>query len=697
MRSEVAFIILSDGPCDSSSFRPNDDQSQWWSRRDALVRIVRAACYKDSQHLPASSVHSVQIVFHSEKDRTDHATRSTNKEKHAAYPHSIGLSFIQPVRLARSTVPTLTEQALIRSWKMSFQQTESLRSSNSRSTSDFLSSWIWPLQSHNDPKNNSAAQLIIGKKQMIQAMQLSCDIDFLRKHHLNGSIELVSKKSNKSDVESAYAEFQTIQQTNNNSKSESQTNGGGNEAVLRECFRKAFDNILRTDSIEVDVKDSRKRKRLSQEGQQGTGGAGAVRRAMVLFLHEDYPRELPIFPSTTTTSISQDLQPALVICVLGGVRDTSTQEIALLKEVAAEEDLPCLGANLGRTAEFTSKIVASIVYHASSGRLFTAMQALYANFDSQDDLKDKQVSIRRDGRTWDGHRQVTSITTASNTESLLSSHNPLRQQKQSLFVVSALSCNVEEINPDLTDRERWLPLVHLLVTSLWRSRMASDLTDDNHDAQIEGGIYTTLLLVFQDNRVAVLTQQRVAQEVSRLHSAAPSEYQVLYMVQQLLQDSHVLKNSVSDALQCLISADDTGIDDLYALYLHSEASTNNSASCDQKGRSDLEHLVYGDVCSCCEGKQELSAQHNAVLIVLENARKVIDDSVILSVLYWWKYHEDLSGKSSIDEKRRKRLGKLMKRVYNESLKCSAEGTMVTMLQHWAYHNRLFPSLRKLKK
>jgi len=67
-----------------------------------------------------------------------------------------------------------------------------------------------------------------------------------------------------------------------------------------------------------------------------------------------------------------------VICAMGAVRDASDEEVCALIEAALSLNMRCVGANLGRTAEFTSKIVTALVTHAREHRLYTAISALPA-------------------------------------------------------------------------------------------------------------------------------------------------------------------------------------------------------------------------------------------------------------------------------------------------------------------------------
>eukprot|EP00976_Prorocentrum_cordatum_P066226 1178225-Prorocentrum_minimum.AAC.1 len=67
-----------------------------------------------------------------------------------------------------------------------------------------------------------------------------------------------------------------------------------------------------------------------------------------------------------------------LVFVLGAVRDVTTKEEEAVTAAAASLGIPVVGCNLGRTAEFTSKVVHALNHHHLSGRLAPAVGALLA-------------------------------------------------------------------------------------------------------------------------------------------------------------------------------------------------------------------------------------------------------------------------------------------------------------------------------
>ena len=91
-------------------------------------------------------------------------------------------------------------------------------------------------------------------------------------------------------------------------------------------------------------------------------------RTVVLLLHEDYPHELQVFgpgPEPEPIPGSRHAEEiSRVVCVMGAVRDMYEEEERALLQTAASMRIDCVGANLGRTAEFTSKITTALNHHA---------------------------------------------------------------------------------------------------------------------------------------------------------------------------------------------------------------------------------------------------------------------------------------------------------------------------------------------
>ena len=276
---------------------------------------------------------------------------------------------------------------------------------------------------------------------------------------------------------------------------------------------------------------------------------------------------------------------------MGAVRDASDEEICALIEAALSLNMRCVGANLGRTAEFTSKIVAALVSHAREYRLHTAVSALPAittveRGGAASSGVTKLAPQRAGAWSWDGasnklskenahassgKRKHSSMECATISEgikapgreesndfsSAAAASVPESTMQHHMHIVAWLHLDVRAVTDDLDQRESMLGLVQLIVTSLWRSRLASEAAHEQHAQDGAGSsenkaqpsehstgavpkVVPVLHLVFKDGRVATLTQARLAIAMANQHMAAPSEYQVLQTLLACLKDSAVL-------------------------------------------------------------------------------------------------------------------------------------------------------------
>lgn len=270
---------------------------------------------------------------------------------------------------------------------------------------------------------------------------------------------------------------------------------------------------------------------------------------------------------------------------MGAVRDASDEEICALIEAALSLNMRCVGANLGRTAEFTSKIVTALVAHAREHRLHAAVRALPAistveRGGTASSGVTKLAPQRAGAWSWDGasnklskldkldkqssmgkrkHEALENTDAAQHSEVSKTSEKDVHPAESTLqhhmHFVAWLHLDVSAVTDDLDQRESMLGLVQLIVTSLWRSRLASEAAHEQNasdssviaDAKARPAEHSTvpkvvpvLHLVFKDGRMATLTQARLAIVMANQHMAAPSEYQVLQTLLSCLKDPAVL-------------------------------------------------------------------------------------------------------------------------------------------------------------
>jgi hypothetical protein len=170
VRNVIKVVLLAHGiGANAMSYRPNADESQWWNRRDALVRCVIAFLFcnrkDDLGGLDCSRSKELIIVFDGD--------RSTLSMQYIPELH-------QPARFVPS------ERAIIDLWKRAtmnpgvFVEQHGLSCiCTSTHSSTTLTDSIDAFQKSPAPK---AAKVIGNKRDLLDYLQSSCSIDFLRRH-----------------------------------------------------------------------------------------------------------------------------------------------------------------------------------------------------------------------------------------------------------------------------------------------------------------------------------------------------------------------------------------------------------------------------------------------------------------------------------------------------------------------------------
>eukprot|EP01031_Cornospumella_fuschlensis_P034456 gene34456-41710_t len=727
-KRQVAFIVLSDGPCSYSTFRPNEDANQWWSRRDALVRIIRASCWQGNQQ-PNDTVHSLSILFNTPPDKD---IKGGNSHNGIIDADKIGLATIFPNKVC---VPALvpTEAAVIQALRSAFQEAEqdNARGNNLNRGGGLVMQIDGKLFRYHVNTPSAApsqdSKNSLSKKDMVRLVQQSASIDFLREHKLNGSVESVLKKVNKDDIQAAFQAFQDTIES-------SRVINAAPNSTVNESYKKALESSV-FHLFNGILSDSRKRKREDPEPS-----SSATADTVVLFLHEDYPQELPIFLSQTIPLLEDRLPFRKVVCVLGGVRDIYPLEVDIILRVARQLHLPVLGANLGKVAEFTSKIIVSLVYHSKNARLFDAVGYLWRQEQQQQRRQTEGVVVSNN--TQSSLDSALHSIYSSKTKTVMPVHSAEGSSHDHLVVLVALPVPFAQLSAALDQRERHIDLIQLLVATLWRSRIVHHTGAESVAAH---ATHSDIVLVDAEQSVFHVSQQAIVDIITMYHIAAPSEYQVLDMMLKLLQQ-HV--SSVQ-------SNDQSRIHDGRALthcYFKPAAASANSPNTSldyivrdvlpeiypvlrsKDGTKRVRFLNCYDASfmgRCLTGEEITS---NLVDLIYDNSltpnasARLPDGPVYIlacfflplaspvSILHHWRYgkppkckpNDIASDDNEHDRRRLKRLGKLSKQVWDFSLHSSlvsqhpekasgvrgswSASTIVTMLQHWSYHGRLRPCL-----
>ncbi|RHY61241.1 hypothetical protein DYB38_002353 [Aphanomyces astaci] len=165
---------------DAASYRPTRDESQWWNRRDALVRCVSSFLHGPwSAHCSSREL----VLLHDEDYARIHMT--------VANPLSCRL------------LPT--EQNIVSAWK------SAAASSSSASKDRFDSPWTCRVERvHESGASTSSAaavQHMDSKRQVLEHIQAHCSLDFLRGHGLNSKPDVVLRKTNKKALVQAWHQW----------------------------------------------------------------------------------------------------------------------------------------------------------------------------------------------------------------------------------------------------------------------------------------------------------------------------------------------------------------------------------------------------------------------------------------------------------------------------------------------------------
>eukprot|EP00980_Cylindrotheca_fusiformis_P005977 scaffold1278_cov191-Cylindrotheca_fusiformis.AAC.2 len=176
---DLKVVLLCKGPgADPSSFRPNRDDSQWWGRRDALVRCVSSFLYASHPNHG-----SKELVFLFDEDLAEMTMKVSND---------------------RIAVPT--EQTIVSLWKKAAQNLNTQIEANGM---------LCCIQV--DPRLASKSSSIhpIGldsKRQLLEYLQKECPIDFLRTKGLNSNSSVILRKTNKKTLVTVFNEWKKSSQ-----------------------------------------------------------------------------------------------------------------------------------------------------------------------------------------------------------------------------------------------------------------------------------------------------------------------------------------------------------------------------------------------------------------------------------------------------------------------------------------------------
>ena len=168
---DIVKIILfcSGNGSDPNSYRPLSDETQWWGRRDALVRCVSSA-------MAMASAPEIRLVLLFDGDNS--ALRMQQKQ------------------LPEGTEFLPTEQNLVRLWKRAAQRPHQwVEQQDMQCRLDRFGPSS--LRGSSRKSNHNT----VSKRERLETLQATCSQEFLREHRVSGSIPLLLRKTNLAKLE----------------------------------------------------------------------------------------------------------------------------------------------------------------------------------------------------------------------------------------------------------------------------------------------------------------------------------------------------------------------------------------------------------------------------------------------------------------------------------------------------------------
>lgn len=380
---------------DPHSFRPSRDESQYWCRRDALVRCVTSFLWGPG------------------------CPRTCDRELIVLFDDDLACSYLTAVSTVdgrENIVPT--EQAILSVFKMAAQSlTESVTKHGLTCRTEMDASVARLLSQKTNHGSTRLPSGLDSKRQVLEFLQTTCSMDFLRNNGLNSSTEVILRKCNKKLLVEKWAKWQKEQVKNGSVETKSSTDA----ELIESLFHRMISTFQQQSNDDVSV--------------VGT-------------LHESC-EEFPCFEEQSFDIDDDSSTSYRTMLFLGAVRDMTSQENEILDKVCCQLRVARIGIRFGSVPEFTSKILSILAFHQLH----------------RDSMK---RALKRLLDTTKGKRDTPLLDLD-------------RRPATSLHVVCIVPCRSAEVLPELAKREciHWC-LVRVVVSTLWRSKLVSSGNSVNH-------------------------------------------------------------------------------------------------------------------------------------------------------------------------------------------------------------------------
>jgi hypothetical protein len=575
----VRVVLLCSGRGgDRAAFRPAADESQWWGRRDALVRCVAAFLFG-----PTGGGGGMGGTTTAGADYC-----TATRELVLLFDDDLARIHMMRADDGNASGGVPTEQTVIQLWKRAAQQLQRpvlgggirctifLDPADARivATAAAAASYGGPSSSSttnqhhanypsgdkngtNHTSNNRSTPpppkkgtnqhvLPVGmdtKRQVLEYLQEHCSIDFLRTQGLNSKSDVILRKTNRKALVQVWHKWV---------EEGGQQGRRGPAAVPpppQGVEGEDDDHPSRTDSSAAAItapgetqqqeqQQQRQRRRLDER-------LASIYRDMLLqrpshvpsdattvagTLHET-GQEFPCFargplekgPKSDKEGSQQ--RPLYLCLFLGAVRDMTGRENQLLEEVCLDAAIPRLAVRFGTVPEFTSKILSLLAFHHANGVVGPSIRRLLFLQQQHSAAPPPTPLLQR-------QQDNPAPTTNKGTH---------------LSVVCAVPISSRNVSIDLTKRDRvhWC-VVRVIVSTLWRSRVASQSGRDGGPRRhawpsppppAAAVRHTNSLhLVFADGAAVHLDEATFVGRLASQHRSAPCEHQVLAALLQALAE-----------------------------------------------------------------------------------------------------------------------------------------------------------------
>jgi Basic tilted helix bundle domain len=619
-------LLCSGNGADVSSYRPRRDESQWWNRRDALVRCVASFLFGP----PCASDDSRELILLYDGD---HCRVHMKMEDHATHGDVIPSEF---------TVIALWKEAITKALNANTSTRPSFPAVVRRGP---LCCWA-ELSSSPMPQSSQSEKARIqdwNKRQLLEYLQKECSMEFLREHKLNSAPNVILRKANRNALAKVCQEWQK-----SNKKSTDGSDHNNTDKTQRQL--KELDTIFR----EI----------LATENQQYHNKDHQVIAAT---LHESSECELPCF-GELHDKYSSNNNPLHLCLFLGAVRDMIPVEYQALERVCSNtsyqksQPIPLVKVRLGSVPEFTSKILSVVAFHHCHKRLGPAMQKLAQ--DSAPPGSKRKLQVQDDD------------TKSDLRLSTLSEPRPPH-----LHILCFVPLHADQIVTDLEQRERTLwCIVRVLVCSLWRSRLAGI---SGRSSLLEN----TVTLILLDGNVVTLHQKEWVSAMAEQHQAAPSEYQVLKALIDQLQTQQKSRIEPSTTRSWNEQRATKLLIDL--LPYPDESSPRNVISFEANGATDLTRRFYTEGESSCDGTIVPGSRDLLALLPIDTrSMAMAENSRQAHGVFLQALHNNPSFRVLRQSILAPWAVSAIESVHPDT--CGdCEASYVTVLQHFLYQNRLF--------